>query len=189
MPTRKAPRGKPEIVPVDHDLPTVPEAFRRVDYEGWPAEIVKSFQLKRYQKTQAQRIAVLKQINQIQGECLALARNETNWRHFGQEDRIRQKRLDLEEMELDLRLEDRLYEQEQKRRERAESASKAQSPAFPKKPSLVEEITTKLDEALRTKVAVKTVFDAARREHPGLTTWLDDWEQELAWDLKERKWF
>jgi len=175
-----------ELVPLPADLPTVPEAFRRTDYEGWLEETIKRFQLKRYQRTQAERLAVLKQINQIQTECLALARNEADWRHFQQEDRLRQKRLDLQEMEIDQRMEDLLYEREGKLRERTKTAVPA-PPLKPRDP--VEEIAAQLEQAIRTEAGMKEVFDKAKQKHPHLKSWLDEWEARLSWDLRERKWF
>jgi hypothetical protein len=185
MLVKRRPAVDPEILKPESELPTVPEAFRRSEYEGWLEEAVKTFQLKRYQKTQAERLAVLRQINQIQNECLALARNEANWQHFRQEDRLRQKRLDLDELELDQRMEDVRYERERKVRERARAAA---APPSPKRRSLVEEITSQVEDAIRAEVEIKEVFDRARKEHPHLASWLNEWEAKVSWDLKERKW-
>lgn len=186
MPKNELSRIESEIASLQPDLPTVPDAFRRTDYEGWLEESIKRFQLKRYQRTQAERLAVLKQINAIQGECLTLARNEANWRHLQQEDRLRQKRLDLEEMQLDQKTEDLLYERERKLRERVRDAAPVNSK---KKRDPVEDLATELEQAIRTEAGVKDVFAKARREHPHLEEWLKQWEAKIAWDLKERKWF
>ncbi len=173
-------------VPLQPDLPTVPDAFRRTEYEGWLEESIKRFQLKRYQRTQSERLAVLKQINQIQAECVALARNEANWCHFRQEDRLRKKRLDVEELELDHRMEDLLYERERQLRERGKSV---EPPAPTKARDPVEEITTQLEQAIRTQAGVKELFARVRKTQPHLEQWLNEWEAKLSWDLKERKWF
>ena len=129
---------------------------------------------------------MLRQINQLQGECLALARNEADWRHFQQEDRLRQKALDLREMELDQRMEDLLYERERKIRERSRAGD---APPPPKRRDLVEDITAGLEQAIRTEAGVKEVFAKVRKTHPHLEEWLSEWEAKVAWDLKERKWF
>ena len=129
---------------------------------------------------------MLRQINQIQGQCLALARNEADWRHFQQEDRLRKMRLDLDEMELDQRMEDLLYERQRKLQERS---SPVEPPAPPKHRDPVEEITAQLEQAIRTQAGVKGVFAKARRAHPHLEEWLNECEARLSWDLKERKWF
>jgi len=166
------------------ELPTVPDAFMRADYEGWLEKRIKRFQLKCYQKTQAERLEVLRQINQIQTECLTLMRHEADWKHFQQEDRLRQKRLDLEEMNLDQRMEDALYERATRLRERSQP-----TPATPKKSDLVDRITAQLDQALRTEAGIKAVLRRAREEHPELKSPLDEWEARVTWDLRERKWF
>lgn len=173
-----------DLVPVQAELPTVPDAFRRTDYEGCLIEAHKRWQLKRYQRTQAERVAVLKQINQLQTECLALARNEANWRHFQQEDRLRQKRLDLEELELDQRMDDLLYEREMKLRGRSRSVPAPE----PKRLNLADQIAAQLEEAIRTEAAVKESFVKARKLHPHLDEWLSEWEAKVSWDLRERKW-
>jgi len=175
-----------DLMPLQADLPTVPDAFRRTDYEGWLEEGIKRFQLKRYQRTQAERLAVLRQINQIQSECVALARNEADWRHFRQEDRLRQKRLDLQEMEIDHRMEDLLFEREKKLRERN---APIEPSAPPKRRDPVEEITAQLEEAIRTQAGVKELFTKARKANPHLEEWFNEWEAKVSWDLKERKWF
>lgn len=167
------------------ELPTVPDAFRRTDYEGFLEEYVKRFQLRCYQRTQAERITVLKQINELQSQCLALAHNEANWRHFRQEDRIRQKRLDLTEMELDQRIEDLQYQ----RGVRLSEQQRAESGMPSKATDMVEKITHELEQAIRTEAGVKQVFEKARKQHPSLREWLDEWEEKVSWDLRERPWF
>jgi hypothetical protein len=179
-------RMPPRFLKGSEGLPALPEAFRQFDYDGWLPEFIKRFQLEGYRKTQAKRQAVLRQINEIQRECLAIHRNEREWQHLAQEDRIRQKRLDLDEIELDYRVEDLLYERQKKIQERQRAAAPA---SLPRARDLVEEITEKLQDAVRTEAAVKKVFDQARQQYPNLKVWLDDWEQKLGWDLKERKWF
>ena len=186
MSNKNLSRVDPRTVAPRLTLPTLPEAFANTDYDGWLMEAVKRFQLQRYQKTQSERIEVLKQINEIQTQCLALMRNESNWQHFGQEDRIRQKRLDLQEMELDQRLEDQRYERERALKERA-NPTKAAEPA--KRRGLLEDIASELEKAISTQANVTEVFRKAREANPGLTDWLDDLESKIAWDLRERKWF
>lgn len=186
---KKPSRIRTEVVqlPKLHpELPSLPEAFASTDYDGWPVEVFKRFQLQQYQKTQAERIEVLKQINEIQRQCMTLARNESDWRHFGQEDRIRQKRLDLQELELDQQLEDRRYEREKKLFERANPAKVSEPP---KRRDLVEQITAEVEQAILTQTGVKEVFRRARERSPHLTAWLNDWEAKVEWDMRERKWF
>ncbi len=186
MPNKKlARRVDPRMIPLRPELPSVPDAFIRAEYEGWPVEVFKRFQLKQYQRTQAERLEVLKQINEIHGQCLALARNEANWRHLEQEDRLRQKRLDVEEMELEQRMEDLVYERERKRQERISPATPATSS---KRRDPVEHITAQLEEAIRTEAGIKEAFAHARKKYPHLETWLSEWEAKVSWDLRERKW-
>lgn len=78
MPKRKLVRIQPDLKPMRAELPTVPEAFRRSEYEGWLPERIKQFQLRSYQRTQAERIIVIQQINQLQSQCLTLMHNEAN---------------------------------------------------------------------------------------------------------------
>jgi len=186
VPNKELSRRDRGMAPLRPELPTVPDAFRRTDYEGVIEEIIKGIQLRRYQKTQRERIGVLKQINEIQKECLALARNEADWQHFHQEDRLRQKRLDVQEMELDARMEDLLYERQRKIFERGIPPL----PQAPPKPrDMVEEITEQLEQAIRTEAGVKEVFGRARERDPKLKGWLDEWEARVTWELRERKWF
>jgi hypothetical protein len=170
MPKNKLVRTTSNLTLHHPDLPTVPEAFRRTDYEGWLEEAIKRIQLKRYQRTQAERIAVLEQINELQGQCLALRRNEANWRHFQQEDRLRKKRLDIEELELDQRMEDFLYARQNKLFARANGTAE-----YPKHRDPVAEITAQVENAIRTEVGLRDVFSQARKRYPHLEDWLREW--------------
>lgn len=187
MPKNELSRIDAEIPSLHPGLPTAPEAFMRTEYEGWLEEKVKRFQLRSYQRTQAERIAVLQHINRLQTECIALARNQANWRHLEQEDRIRQKRLDLEELELSHRMADVLQKREDQRVDRAKAS--APPPPAPKPVDPVEEIMRSLERAIRMEASVGEVFAKARKEHPHLSEWLDEWEARVRWDLRERKWY
>src|SRR5712691_3696021 len=148
MPSKKLSRLDPDTIEPRVELPTVPEAFQRFDYEGLLPEAIKRLQLKAYQRTQAERLSVLRQINAIQAECLALARNESNWRHLGQEDRLRQKRLDIEELELDIRM-DELRERRSGGKEKA-----AHRPPPPRDP--IQEALNRLRRKLKFGVEARS---------------------------------
>lgn len=132
---------------------------------------------------------MLRQFNALQRECIALARNEADWRHFEQEDRLRAKRLDLEEMELEERVEDFLYRRAKKLADRKAEATPPKRPDPVKPPDPVEKLTAELEQALRMQAGLQQVFDRAREQYPHLEEWINEWEERLAWDFKERQWF
>jgi hypothetical protein len=88
-------------------------------------------------------------------------------------------------MELDQRMEDFLYERERKIQERS---TPRQSPPASKPRDPVEEITSELNQAIRTQAGVKELFARVRKEQPHLDEWLKEWEAKILWDLMERKW-
>jgi hypothetical protein len=177
--------SNPEIVPARADLPTVPEAFRRSEYEGWLGERVKRFQLKTYQKTQGERIKVLRQINELQKECLAIARNENDWQHFAQHERIRQKRLDLEEMQVDDQLESMMCD----RAERALNGQKNPPASRSKRNDLAEEFRDRLRRALelhRVGTEGRDEIERLKTEHPELADELEQTFLTILSDMRER---
>jgi hypothetical protein len=159
------------------ELPTVPDAFRRSDYEGLIPETIKRIQLKAYQRTQAERLAVLKQINAIQGECLALARNENEWHHFDQVDRLRQKRLDIEEIELDIRMEEL-----QERRNGVKEKVRREPP--PRRDP-IQEALDRLRLRLRAGVEARSECERLKEEYPDSASEIEREFLKLIWDLRE----
>ena len=177
MSSRKLSRIDREPAPSRVDLPTVPDAFRRSDYEGLIPETIKRWQLKAYQRTQAERLAVLKQINAIQGECLALARNENEWRHFDQVDRLHQKRLDIEEMELDIRMD----ELQEKRRGSTEKIKREPPP----RRDPIQEALDRLRLKLRAGVEARSECERLKEEFPESASEIEREFLKMIWDLRE----
>jgi len=175
MSDKKLVRIPAEVLPAE--LPKVPEAFRRADYDGFLEEAVKRFQLKAYEKTQAQRHAVLRQINQIQSECLALVRNEADWRHFKQEDRIRQKGLDIQELELSMRME----ELQESRIRSKESVNP--KPLEARDP--IQQALIRLRRKLRSGVEARSECDRLKEEYPDHAEHIEREFRKMIWDLRE----
>ena len=179
-------RLNPEVLPAQAELPTVPEAFRRSDYEGWLEERVKRFQLKTYQKTQAERIKVLRQINELQKECLAIARNEQEWQRFAQQERIRQKRLDLEEMQVDDQLENVISQRTQREFDRQnirQPASRA------KRNDLAEEFRERLRRALelhQVGTEGRAEIERLKKLYPDQADQLEQTFQTILADMREQ---
>ena len=166
-----------ELVPVQSELPTVPEAFRRSDYEGLIPETIKRIQLKAYQRTQAERLAVLRQINSIQRECLALAQNECDWRHFEQGDRLRQKRLNIEEIELDMRMEEL--------QERRKGAKEEVRRDLPPRRDPLQEALDRLRFKLRAGVEARSECERLKEEYPESANEIEKEFRKMIWDLRE----
>jgi hypothetical protein len=180
VPNKKPIRTRTEVVhlPKLHaDLPTLPEAFSSTEYDGWLVERIKRFQLKTYQKTQTERIAVLRQINELQTQCLAINRNENDWKHFAQEDRLRQKRLDIQEIELDMQLE-----------ELRERRIKSRAPVIVHKPELrdpMREALLRLRNKLRTGIEARSECDRLKQEYPAYAAEIEREFRKMMADMRE----
>jgi len=178
MPSKKLIRIDPQAVQTRGSLPGLPPALNNTDYEGWIPEWIKQKQIAAYRKTQAERLAVLTLINQIQGQCMALARNENDWRHFGQEDRLRQKRLDVEELELDMKMEEL-----QERRRRAKEPVVIPKP--PERPDPIREALNRLRSKIRTGVEARSECDHLKREFPEYALDIEREFRKMISDLRE----
>jgi hypothetical protein len=182
MANKKPARVRSEVVQLPKlrpDLPTLPAAFSSTEYDGWLAERIKRFQLQTYQRTQAERVAVLKQINELQHQCLAIARNESDWQYFAQEDRLRQKRLDIQEIELDMRME-----------ELREQRMKARAPVVLHKPERqdpIREALNRLRNKLRTGVEARSECDRLKREYPEYASEIEREFGKMLSDLREEE--
>ena len=88
------------------ELPSPPTAFYSNEYEGWFREAKKRFELQSYGRTQEERVKTLKQINELQSQCLAILKNEGDLTRFRQEERQRQMRLSIEDTELEIKAEE-----------------------------------------------------------------------------------
>lgn len=84
-------------------MPEIPAALAATGYEGWFSEAVKRLQLQSYQRTQAERLAGLRQIRELQVAFLDIAKGKADWQKLPQEDKLRQMRLDIEEIELEIK--------------------------------------------------------------------------------------
>jgi hypothetical protein len=153
----------------------VPDAFQRTDYKGFLEEVVRasnsgSISARRPASHRAQAI-------RHQGECLALAKNEANWRHFG-EDRVRQKQLDIQNwsrdaLEVDLRTRGPGWHGRRRRCRRQEAPR-----WWPGHQKLGGH-----HHPGRRRRFLRRCAKATRLEK-----WLSELEKVM-WDLKERKWF
>jgi len=164
------------------DLPSLPAAFSSTEYDGWLAERIKRFQLQTYQRTQAERLAVLRQINELQTQCLAIAQNEANWQHFAQEDRLHQKRLDIQEIELDMRLEE-LLEQRQTRALEKMMPKAPPKPPPPRDP--IREALNRLRSRLRTGIEARSECDQLKREFPEYAVEIEREFRKMIADLRD----
>lgn len=173
----KKPRAlTPEVVQPEVHMPTVPAAFQQTEYEGWIAEKIKQWQLREFQKTQSERIGVLKQIRETQAQCLAIAENESNWLTFAQRERMKQKRLDIEEIELDMRLED-LRNQGRKLPEPVNHKSEPPDP--------MQEALDRLRWRLRAGVEARSEYERLKTEFPDQAEHIERQFQKMMWDLRE----
>jgi len=178
MPNDKLSRLQNDIVQPSAKLPSIPEAFQQSDYDGWLVEKIKRLQLKSYQRTQAERLSVLKQIDQIQKQCLAIARNEKDWQHFAQEDRVRAKRLNLDEMKLDLEIEEFLVSRIAAKKPVVEI--KAAPPNDPMKEAL-----RRLRNKIRAGVEARSECDQLKREFPEYADEIEHEFTKMITDLRD----
>jgi hypothetical protein len=116
-----------EIVNMTKRYPELP-AFHDNGYSGWFNEAIKVFTMQAYNRTQDERIAVAKRIAELNDLYLRILRQQGERITFEKEQRIRGKRMDVEETELDYRMEDLQYEREKLRAERSKPPAPAPPP-------------------------------------------------------------
>jgi len=179
MQSKKLVRIRPRLdSPSPLEVPIIPRAFRRSDYDGLLLEKIKRLQLQSFQKTQEERLEVLRQINELQSQCMVLSRNEADRRHFGQEDRLRKKRLDVDEMELDIKLEELV---ERRRRTYEKPVREASRPSDPTRDAI-----ERLRHKLRTGAEARSECDQVKEEFPEQTEEIEREFRKILADLRER---
>lgn len=176
-----------EIVSLTRRYPELP-GFQRNGYEGWFAEAKKQFQMQSYNRSQDERIAVLKRIAElndlylrIDQQQLTYARQQEQKLTYEQEQRLRGKRLNVDELKVDQEMEELVYEGERKRGERTKVVVAAKVPRDP-----VEEELTKIRRTLRTVAGVEAEGEQLAKDYPEHAPYIRQQCRKIIADLMER---